>query len=212
MKHLVGKILAGLISVTVIGSAISSASTNQAQNHEAASSNSAVQTQADSLDNSTSQPTNLPLCDGVNITKNCQDDTGVAYKTYLQHEAVAETTKQITHPATPAVTRTVQHPAVTGTRQVRGDCIRTSISYKNGTCALSQCQDGSYSGSTGRGTCSYHGGVARSGGPWYHYVTETYIITPAWTETIEVTPAKPAWTETVVDTPAQPAYLEKVPM
>lgn len=199
MKHTISKILLGIISVLTAGAAVGAVGiANQAQTNNSASS--ALQSET------------LPLCDGVNVTQNCQDDTGTAYETYLQHEAVDEITKEITHPATPAVTRTVQHPAVTGTRQVRGDCIRTTISYKNGTCALSQCRDGSYSGSAGRGTCSYHGGVARSGGPWYNYVTETYVITPAWTETIEVTPAKPAWTETVVVTPAQPAYLEKVPM
>ncbi len=197
MKPIIRKTLIGIISVAIAGAAIGFSDNYPSQ--------------ADSPINPAPQSEHLPLCDGINITQNCQDDAGIAYKTYLYHEAVAETTKEITHPATPAVTETIQHPAVTNTRQIR-DCIRTSISYKEGTCALSQCNDGSYSGSTGQGTCSHHGGVARSDGPWYTYVTETYVITPAWTETIEITPAKPAWTETVIDTPAQPAYLEKVPM
>lgn len=161
MKRVIGKILLGAVAILSIGAVFATIMPSQLPSEQ----------------KSLAEP--LPICDGINITQNCQDDSGTAYKTYLQHEAVAETTKQVTHPATPAVTRTVYHPAVTGTRQVRGDCIRTSISYKNGTCALSQCRDGSYSGSTGRGTCSYHGGVARSGGPWYHYTTETYVITPA---------------------------------
>jgi hypothetical protein len=156
------------------------------------------------------QPRELPTCDGIEITELCRDEDGTEYSKYLYHEATPETTKEVNHPATPAKTHTVNHPAVTGTRQVRGDCIRTSISYKSGSCALSQCRDGSYSGSTGRGTCSYHGGVAKSGGPWYTYTTETYIVKAAWTETVVDTPAKEAWTETVVDSPAKEAYTEKV--
>jgi hypothetical protein len=151
----------------------------------------------------------LPICDGIKVIEACKDDSGAKYDRYFYHEATPETTKEVYHPAVPAKTHTVYHPAEIGTRQVR-DCVRTSISYKNGTCALSQCRDGSYSGSTGRGTCSYHGGVARSGGPWYTYTTETYTIREGWTEVIIDTPAKEAWTETVVDAPAREAYMEKV--
>lgn len=156
------------------------------------------------------QPRELPACDGIEVVEACRGEDGSEYAKYLHHDAVPEKTRDINHPYTPAKTRTVIHPAVTGTRQVRGDCVRTSISYKSGTCALSQCRDGSFSGSTGRGTCSYHGGVARSGGPWYTYYTETYTITPAWTETIVEVPAIEAWTETVVIAPAVPAWTEKV--
>lgn len=204
MKRTITKILLGIIATLSIGTFLAISASNQFQFKQF--STSANQAPQENLTKT------LPLCDGTHITENCQDNSGIAYRIYRQHEAIAETTKQVTHAAIPAVTRIVHHPAVTGTRQVRGDCIRTSISYKHGTCALSQCRDGSYSGSTGRGTCSYHGGVARSGGPWYQYRTETYIVTPAWNETIVVEPAKPAWTETVIDIPAQPAYLEKVPM
>lgn len=151
----------------------------------------------------------ISICDGVKIITACEDDNGTKYETYIYHEATAETTREVNHPAEPAKTHTINHPAETATRQVQGACIQTSISYKNGTCALSQCRDGSYSGSTGRGTCSYHGGVARSGGPWYTYTTETYVVKEAWTETIVDVPAKEAWVETIV-VPAKEAYTEKV--
>lgn len=155
--------------------------------------------------NNTEPP--IPICNGKQITENCQDENGTKYSKYVYHEAVTEVTKTINHPYEPAKTHTVHHEAVYGTKQIR-ECVKTSISYKSGSCALSQCRDGSFSGSAGRGTCSSHGGVARSGGPWYTYRTETYVITPAWDETVVDVPAKEAWTETIVVTPAKPAYYE----
>lgn len=149
-----------------------------------------------------------PICDGKTITENCQDENGTKYSKYVYHEAVKEVTKVINHPAEPAKTHVIHHDAVYGTKQVQ-DCVRTNINYKSSTCAQSRCRDGSYSGSSGRGTCSYHGGVAARG-PWYYYRTEQYLITQAWDETAVDEPAKPAWTETVVVTPAKPAYYEKV--
>ncbi len=149
-------------------------------------------------------------CDGKTVIESCSGEDGIKYKKYLYHAAEAAVTEEVYHPATPARTHTVTHPAVTGTRQVPTGCIRTNIKYKNGTCALSRCRDGMYSGSTGWGACNYHGGVAVSGGPWYTYRTETYIITPAWIETIVDEPAKDAWTETVVKTPAKAEWIEKV--
>lgn len=148
------------------------------------------------------------ICDGTTITEKCQDEEGNRYSKYIHHGAEPEVTRQVDHPAEPAKTHVVHHPAEYGTRSVV-TCIKTSISYKNGTCALSQCRDGSYSGSSGRGTCSYHGGVARSGGPWYEYVEEQYLISQAWDETIIDTPAKDAWTETIIITPAKDAWIEK---
>ena len=150
------------------------------------------------------------ICDGVNITETCQDEDGTKYDKYVFHAAEPEKTEQVYHPAEPEKTHTVKHDAVYGTRQVRGDCIRTNITYKRGTCALSKCRDGMYSGSTGWGACNYHGGVAVTGGPWYAYTTETYVITPAWIETVVDVPAKPAWTETVVVSPAKAEWIEKV--
>lgn len=151
-----------------------------------------------------------PLCDGKKVTANCQTEDGTQYSKYIYHKAVKEVTKTINHPAEPAKTHVVHHDAIYGMRQVL-DCIRTNISYKSGSCAQSRCWDGSYSGSSGRGTCSYHGGVAARG-PWYYYRTEQYLITQAWDETVVDEPAKIAWTETVVVTPAKPAYYEKVEM
>ena len=166
---------------------------------------SSVAITADSDSKNTAQ-----ICDGEVITENCQDENGTKYSKYVYHEAIKEVTKAINHPAEPAKTHVVHHDAVYGTKQVR-DCVRTNINYKSGTCAQSRCRDGSYSGSSGRGTCSYHGGVAARG-PWYYYRTEQYLITQAWDETVVDELAKPAWTETVVVTPAKPAYYAKVEM
>lgn len=150
-----------------------------------------------------------PTCDGTKITENCKGEDNLLYSQYIYHDAVEEVSEEVYHAAIPEKSHKVEHEAVYGMREVR-DCVRTSISYKNGSCALSQCRDGSYSGSSGRGTCSYHGGVARSGGPWYTTTTEQYVITPAWTETVIDEPAKAAWTEHVIITPAREAYYEKV--
>lgn len=188
-KILLGSIAgAGIFATVAIGT---TASTN-------------VQTQ------SPAQEQAWEICDGKNITAHCVDEEGNKYSKYVFHEAEPEKTEEVYHAATAAKTHTVYHPAEYGTRTVRGECIKTSISYKNGTCALSQCRDGSYSGSTGRGTCSHHGGVARSGGPWYTTRTETYMIKAAWNETVVDVPAKEAWTETVVVSPAKEAWTEKV--
>ncbi|MBR5046493.1 hypothetical protein IKX73_02600 [Candidatus Saccharibacteria bacterium] len=152
----------------------------------------------------------LRPCDGIEVTSNCTGDDGIRYTKFVFHKAESEKTKTITHPAQPAVTHVKHHDAVYGTRRVLVGCIRTNISYKNGTCALSRCRDGKYSGSTGRGTCSYHGGVWYGGGPWYEYRNESYVITPAWDETVVDVPAKKAWTETVVVEPAKQEYYEKI--
>ena len=152
----------------------------------------------------------LPTCDGITIISECKDENGIEYTRYLYHAAEPEKSHIEHHPAEPAKTHIVNHPAEYGTRAVT-DCIRTSISYKGGSCALSRCRDGSYSGSTGRGTCSYHGGVAYSGGPWYVEVgTETYLISAAWDEIVVDIPAKAAYDETIIDSPAREAYMEKV--
>lgn len=149
-------------------------------------------------------------CDGVEITSKCTADEGIRYSKYIFHEAEPEKTEIKEHPAEPAVTHIVHHPAVYGTRKVPTGCIKTNISYKNGTCALSRCRDGMYSGSTGWGTCNYHGGVWYGGGPWYNYREESYVVTAAWDETVVDVPAKEAWTETIVISPAKEAYFEKV--
>ncbi len=149
-------------------------------------------------------------CDGISVIESCTADDGLRYTKYLYHDAEDAVTEDIVHPAEPAKTHTVHHDAIYGTRIVSKGCIRTTISYKNGTCALSQCWDGEYSGSTDRGTCSYHGGVMRRGGPWYIYEQEQYVISPAWNEIIVDVPEKPAWTETVTISEAKEAYIEKI--
>ena len=149
------------------------------------------------------------ICDGITVTKHCTADDGLRYDKYIYHEAEPAVTEEIIHPAEQAKTHIVHHPATYGTRQVNIGCVKTTISNKNGSCALSQCRDGEYSGSTGRGTCSYHGGVLRSGGPWYIYKDEQYVVTPEWDETVVDTPAKPAWTEIVTVAEAKEAYFEK---
>ena len=148
------------------------------------------------------------ICDGVSITEQCSDSDGNRYSKYILHEAEPEKTKEIYHSAVPAKTHVIHHPTEYGTRTQR-ECIKTTIGYKNGTCALSRCRDGEYSGSAGRGTCSYHGGVSYSGGPWYTSRTETYVVKEAWDETVIDVPAKEAYTETIVISPAKEAWIEK---
>ena len=157
------------------------------------------------------------LCDGYEITETCKDENGTKYKKYLYHEAVEEVrgivhhdaepeqNHTIHHPAEPARTHTVYHEAQYGTRRVSDGCIRATVGSNRGVCAVSQCRDGEYSASSGRGTCSYHGGVARRGGPWYTYHDEPYIVKEAWTETVVDVPAKEAWDEVIVDKEAVPA-------
>ena len=149
------------------------------------------------------------VCDGKDISEYCTGEDGIRYSKYLYHEVVKEVTKEVEVPAVPAKTHVVHHAAVYGTKKVVKDCIRTNISYKGGTCALSRCRDGKYSGSTGWGTCNYHGGVWYGGGPWYTYDEVTYVVKPAWDETVVDVPAVPAHKEIIVVTPAQPAYYEK---
>ncbi len=152
------------------------------------------------------QQQKISVCDGKKVTKDCQGEDGIEYVTYIYHEPVKEVTETINHPAEPAKTHVVHHEAVYGTRTVQ-ECIESNIGNKGG-CAKSRCRDGTYSGSTGRGTCSHHGGVAASG-PFYITREERYVITPAWDETVVDEPAKEAWVETKVITPAKDGYVEK---
>lgn len=148
-------------------------------------------------------------CDGVEITSHCSVDS-TRYSKYLFHDEQKEVKDTINHPKEPAKTHVVHHPATYGTRKVISGCIRTNITYKGGTCALSRCRDGKYSGSTGWGTCNYHGGVWYGGGPWYTYREETYVVKPAWDETVVDVPAKEAWTETIIVVPHRDPYYERV--
>lgn len=114
--------------------------------------------------NTTPKPIPTPTCNGTTVTSDCKLGK-IQYKTYIYHEAV---------------------PKKTHTEQV------TTYEKKvTGYCTL--CQDGTYSPScaTGRGACSYHGGVAQWNAPEYSTV-------PVYT------------TKTIVDAPAKAAYYEKV--
>lgn len=153
---------------------------------------------------------NLPICDGTSVTKNCKDESGTKYSKYIYHEAVEEVKKEVEHPAEPAETHKVHHDAVYRTVQ-KQECIKANMGKYAGNCALSQCADGAYSGSTGSGTCSHHGGVAARG-PFYTTVEVRELVSPAYDEEVIDVPAKEAYTETVVVTPAKEAYYEKVEM
>ena len=103
-------------------------------------------------------------CDGKTIKSGCKLE-GLVYKTYIYHPAVAEKTHTV-----------------------------TDITYKEvvtGYCTL--CNDGTYSPTcaTGRGACSWHGGVAQWNAPRISKV-------PVNTERV------------VVDSPAVAEYYEKV--
>ena len=104
-----------------------------------------------------------PRCDGSTVTTNCTLD-GATYKTYIYHPAVAEKTH--------TETVTTYHEEVTG------------------YCTL--CNDNTYSPScaTGRGACSWHGGVAQ----WNAPISRKVPVES---------------TKTVVDSPAIEAYVEK---
>lgn len=103
-------------------------------------------------------------CNGTTVMSDCTVD-GTSYKTYRYHAAVPEKshTEQVT----------------TYEKKVTGYC--------------TLCSDGTYSPScaTGRGACSWHGGVAQWNAPRYSSV-------PVYS------------TKTVVDSPALDAYYEKV--
>ena len=147
-------------------------------------------------------------CDGVKITSNCTGPDSVRYSKYVYHEAQKAVTKEVYHPAVPAKTHTVHHDAVWGTKTV-STCVKADIGSHKGSCAQALCRDGSYSGSRGRGTCSYHGGVLTYG-TWYNYDLVPELISPAWDEIVIDVPAKEAYTEIVEVSPAKEAYYEKV--
>lgn len=106
----------------------------------------------------------MPTCDGTTTKGDCKLE-GAIYKTYIYHPTVAEKTHK-----------------------------ETDTTYKEvvtGYCTL--CNDGTYSPScaTGRGACSWHGGVAQ----WNAPRTSRVAVN---TERI------------VVDVPAVAEYYEKV--
>lgn len=105
-----------------------------------------------------------PICDGTTVTTDCTVDR-VNYSTYIYHPAVSE--------------------------KSHTETVTTYEKKVTGYCTL--CNDGTYSPScaTGRGACSWHGGVQEWNAP-------EYTNTPVYT------------TKTIIDTTAQAAYYEKV--
>ncbi len=106
----------------------------------------------------------MPVCDGTNVTSSCKADGGI-YKRYVYHSAIAAKTHQETE--------------VTYREEVTGYC--------------TLCADGTYSPTcaTGRGACSWHGGVAQWNAPRKSSV-------PVYGSKL------------VVDEPAKEAYYDKV--
>lgn len=94
------------------------------------------------------QVTSFPVCDGSDVIHNCSYQ-GKVYRTYIYHRY---------EPA-----RTHEEHRKTGNQIITGYC--------------TLCVDGTYSPScaTGRGACSYHGGVAQWNAPVY--ADETYTVT-----------------------------------
>jgi hypothetical protein len=130
-----------------------------------ASKSASPQVKSESISKAIEPPAKVKqVCDGVNVKSDCTLE-GASYKTYVYHPAVPEKshTEQVT----------------TYNKEVTGYC--------------TLCGDGTYSPScaTGRGACSWHGGVAQWNAPRYGNVPVTS-------------------TKTVVDEPAKAAYYEKV--
>ena len=105
-----------------------------------------------------------PICDGYKITSNCMHD-GIEYSTYIYHEEKPE----VTHTET----------KTTYTDEIVGYCTLCNDGTRSPSC------------STGRGTCSHHGGVRQWNAPIYSKVAHTEQVT-------------------VVDSEKQDAYWEKI--
>ncbi|MDD3048812.1 MAG: hypothetical protein PHQ89_02325 [Bacilli bacterium] len=102
------------------------------------------------------------ICDGINITENCEID-GIKYLKYQYYPPV----KEISHIET----------QTTYTKEITGYCTLCNDGTRSPSC------------STGRGTCSHHGGVAQWNAPIYstvsHYEQIKVIDSPAIAERYE---------------------------
>lgn len=148
------------------------------------------------------------ICDGTSVVSNCTGEDSIRYSKYVYHEAQEAVTEKVYHPAVPAKTHTVHHDAIWGTQTIT-TCQEATIGSYRGQCAQALCRDGEYSGSRGRGTCSYHGGVLMYG-TRYNYELVPVLISEAWDETVIDVPAQAAYTETIEISPAKDAYFEKI--
>lgn len=156
------RVFVGVASLAVILAA--SLSLNSGSQPPSSQSSNIDSTQTNPRASQKAKPVSNPTCDGSAVTTNCVVG-GVRYIKYVYH------------PAVPAKTHT--ETATTYQEEVTGYC--------------TLCNDGTYSPScaTGRGACSYHGGVAQWNAP-------RYSSTPEYS------------TKTIIDVPAQKAYYEKV--
>ena len=155
--------LVGLVSAGILSLGVIGSITNNSQASITESTTSDKATQLTKVQPKP-VPKAKPICDGATITTACTVD-GVSYKTYVYHAAVAEKTHT-----------------------------ETTTSYQDkvtGYCTL--CNDDTYSPScaTGRGACSYHGGVQQWNAPQ--------------TSKVPVNS-----TNVIIDAQAQAAYYEKV--
>ena len=162
-KRAVGFISVSVLLLAIIGGVTGKSQPSKLSNAKSANSTHSKRASSRTA-NSQTKSKAKPICDGTNVTADCVVD-GVNYSTYVYHPAVPEKTH----------TETV----TTYQRKVTGYC--------------TLCNDGTYSPScaTGRGACSWHGGVQEWNAPEY--------------ENIPV-----STTNTIVDAPAQAAYYEKV--
>ena len=85
-------------------------------------------------------------CDGVSITTDCELD-GISYSLYKYYPAVEE----VSHYET----------KTTYTKEITGYCTLCNDNTRSPSC------------STGRGTCSHHGGVAEWNAPIYSNVAHS---------------------------------------
>lgn len=107
-------------------------------------------TQVNTAENKSFQTKSIvDTCDGINVTKNCEFD-GVVYEKYIFHPAKEEKFHYETK--------------TTSERKIIGYCTLCNDGTRSPSC------------STGRGTCSYHGGVAEWNAPIYEDVEKVENI------------------------------------
>lgn len=107
----------------------------------------------------------IDTCDGIKITKNCELD-GTVYKIYVYHPAQEEKFHYETN--------------TTYDKKIVGYCTLCNDGTRSPSC------------STGRGTCSHHGGVAEWNAPIYEEVANQEKIKIVDSSYVE------AWYEKVI--------------
>jgi hypothetical protein len=149
-KHTIRNIIAivflAIIIIGLLGGKGKKDDSSTAVNSPSPSSNSKATQDAEDTQEETETPetVSLPTCDGINVTTGCMVD-GVTYSTYIYHPAIPSSTHI--------------------------EKVTTTEDQITGYCTL--CGDGTYSDSTGKGTCSHHGGVAQYNYPIHSNVNVT---------------------------------------